>query len=140
MKTITSSVCPPSIMRRQNTALQYCTRVTAPKAPTAPVTMSADSQQASKINPASSSSPPNSPGIERLEVAFPPDDEGVSALIGYCNKGMLPVKFGRDVSLESYNKWLLNSETGLRVSYDIGDRCVLLREGCYPSHSSTRAA
>ena len=102
--------------------------------------MSADSPQASRVNPASSGSAPNSPGIERVEVAFPPDEEGVSTLIGYCNKGELPVKFGRDVSLEKYNDWLRNSETGLRFSYDVEDRCVLLREGCYQSHGSTRAA
>ena len=42
--------------------------------------------------------------------------------------------------MEKYNEWLRSSETGLRVSYDVEDRCVLLREGSYLAHGSTRAA
>ena len=86
-------------------------------------------------NPAAGT-PPTSPGS--VDVAFPPDEEGVSTLIGYCDKGHLPAYFGRDVSLEKYNDWLLNKEDGLRVSYDKDRRKVLLREGCYRSHGTTR--
>lgn len=100
---------------------------------------------ANSTTPARSSNPaeppPSSPeSVDVVDVAFPPDEEGVSTLIGYCNKAVLPVKYGRDVSLQTYNDWLLNSETGLRVSYDVEHRCVLLRESCYKSHGSTRAA
>ena len=88
-----------------------------------------------KSNPAAET-PPTSPGS--VDVAFPPDEEGVSSLIGYCGKGNLPAYFGEEVSVEKYNDWLLNKEDGLRVSYDKDKRKVLLREGCYRSHGTTR--
>jgi len=80
--------------------------------------------------------PPTSPG--HVDVAFPPDEEGVSTLIGYCDKGELPAYFGGDVSLEQYNDWLQNKEDGLRVTYDVDKKKVLLREGCLRSHGTTR--
>lgn len=94
----------------------------------------ADKTPVKSDNPAET--PPASPGS--VDVGFPPDDEGVSTLIGYCNKGILPAHFGENVSIEKYNDWLLNKEDGLRVSYDGDKRKVLLREGCYQSHGTTR--
>jgi hypothetical protein len=41
---------------------------------------------------------------------FPPDHDSVATLIGYCNEGFLPVRFGRDVRLEKHNDRLEHSE------------------------------
>lgn len=87
-------------------------------------------------NNATAASPPNSPGS--VDVAFPPDKEDVSTLIGYCGKGALRAYFGQNVSMDDYNKWLLNKEDGLRVSYDEDQQRILLREGCFLSHGTTR--
>jgi len=97
----------------------------------------ADETPVKSDNPAGAGTPPTSPGSVDV-IGFPPDKEGISTLIGYCDKGVLPAYFGEEISLEKYNDWLLNKEDGLRVSYDKAKRKVLLREGCYQSHGTTR--
>lgn len=90
-------------------------------------------------SPSSSSTASSSP-IEEIGVPFPPDDDDVSKLIGFCDDKKLPVAFGKNVPLEKYNDWLGHSETGLRVAHDMHRKYVILREGCALSRGTTRMA
>ena len=90
-------------------------------------------------SPSESSAAGSSP-LKVVDVPFPPVDTDVSKLVSYCDNEKLPVAFGKNVPLEKYNDWLGHSETGLRVSYDMQHKYVILREGCAMSHGTTRTA
>ena len=51
---------------------------------------------------------------------------GVSTLIGYCDKGELPIQFSQNVTTESYSEWLVEKEDGLCV-FDVEKGRVVLR-------------
>ena len=61
-----------------------------------------------------------------LDITFPPDQAALESIVWGWDRGLCPFRIGHNVSLELFNRRLADSEDGLRVDYDEGNRQVVV--------------